>query len=78
MFAYPPTDRAAAAWITVEKPDGTIEYYELDAQGGLVLTNGRVVPHHVCWAESSTNADVDLFLSWSSDNWDPSSDYWGD
>jgi hypothetical protein len=73
-----PTNRVAAAWVTVQKPNGTIEYYELDARGGLVLTDGHVVPHHVCWAESNTNVNAELFSSWNSSEWNPWSQYWSD
>jgi hypothetical protein len=43
-----------ASWITVQRPNGTIEYYGLNPSGGLILTNGRPIPHHVSWAQDSS------------------------
>lgn len=44
--------RVPASWITVQQPNGTVEYYELDHQGDLICTNGRLVPYCICFPPS--------------------------
>lgn len=46
MAEYRPSFHIAAAWIAIDTSDGTVEYYQLDEDGCLVLTDGIPVPHH--------------------------------
>lgn len=41
-----PVFRVPALWLTVDRPDGTVDYFLLNQDGNLVLTNGEVLPHH--------------------------------
>ena len=47
MAEYRPLFSVPAAWITIDTSDETVEYYQLDEDGCLVLTNGIPIPHHV-------------------------------
>lgn len=47
MAEYRPSFSVPAAWIAIDMPDGTVEYYQLDEDGCLVLTNGLPIPHHI-------------------------------
>jgi hypothetical protein len=37
-----------ATWISVALPNGTMEYYAVNAAGTLMLDQGRLIPHHNC------------------------------
>lgn len=42
-----PAFHVPAVWLTVDRSDGTVDYFELDDEGNLVLTpDGQLIPHH--------------------------------
>ncbi|KAK8854121.1 hypothetical protein M9Y10_016671 [Tritrichomonas musculus] len=42
-----PAFHVPAVWLTVDRSDGTVDYFELDDEGNLVFTSdGRLIPHH--------------------------------
>lgn len=55
MENFRPSFHVPAVWLTVDRPDGTVEYYELDKEGNLVLTNGLLIPHHIEKAMSNVS-----------------------
>lgn len=50
-FLIMETDRSSfrvpASWITVDRPDGAVEYYKLNTEGDLELVDSQIAPHHV-------------------------------
>ena len=46
MSLIRPAFHVSAAWLTVDRPDGTVDYFELDEEGELVLHGGNLIPHH--------------------------------
>lgn len=47
MENFRPSFHVPAVWLTVDRPDGTVEYYQLDEEGNLVLNDGILAPHHI-------------------------------
>ena len=42
-----PAFHVPAVWLTVDRSDGTVDYFELDDEGNLVFTSdGQLIPHH--------------------------------
>ena len=46
MESHRSTFHVQAIWLTVEQPDGAVDYYALDEEGALILTDGKLIPHH--------------------------------
>lgn len=63
MSEYRPSFFVPAAWIMVETPNGTVEYFKLDEDGNLILSNGELVPHHVNCLSRADDSSVNQTVS---------------
>ena len=39
-----PNYHIPASWLTVKRPNGTVDFYRLSEDGSLVLINGQIAP----------------------------------
>lgn len=69
MENFRPSFHVPAVWLTVDRPDGTVDYYQLDKEGNLILTNGLLIPHHT---EKSNNT-VSNYINYNQCSYHPTS-----
>ena len=63
-----PAFHVPAVWLTVDRSDGTVDYFELDNEGNLVFTaDGQLKPHHTETKQTNYNT-LDSFKEYSDDS----------